>query len=414
MACAFLTGWYEPVFPPKRTRLQIQEQLEELRKYVEAHVDVLRARPEQTLLKKLRTRSGEEFKQEKKWHGFISAAQKNFDDAHRAHFAATEALVCAAPHSFPERSADSDAATEALEAPQAKRQKNFVPTEEPEAAAPEPSAASHRPGFAPDGKMLLGALERHPKQGTRWRKRSQTFKQIATPYRATDEEAIEDYIQVYLAQEGLEDSEESNKAMQTAAAGLFRLFTGDVREISSGLFQYRIQGKHAATGPMRESREAAERDKLLALSQRDGEGAQKVLAKLKADQTLDQKAQARSQFTKALVHKRHAALSAAASETYDVEVALQTSILQQALGNVNVDGLDFDLSAHGLMQKHSASNADNANSYTGFKNTLCDKQTLRITLYAGVFNTRISVPLRITHRYFSNIRFAQTNFFVIF
>ena len=72
----------------------MQEQLNNLRKFVEAHAAVLRSRAGPTLLKTLSTRSGDEHKEEKKWHTFIRKAEKNFDSVHRAHFAATEAMIC--------------------------------------------------------------------------------------------------------------------------------------------------------------------------------------------------------------------------------------------------------------------------------------------------------------------------------
>ena len=415
MACGFLTGWYEPAFPPKRSDAQMQKQLNKLREYVEEHAEMLRSRAGPTLLKRLRTRSADESKEEKSRRKFISTAQKNFNSDHREHFAVTEAKLSAATGEL--SPGDLEAATRASDEPRASHEQQSAGATTPvraksrkqsheavrDGAFPQPVAPGHagtsdsaangyRPGFTPDGKLILGGLHVDKKQGIRWRKQSKTEKTIMTPWRETKEEAIEDYIEVFVAQEAIEDNMERNAVMQRVAASLAPSVLGGVRDHLNG-YQFRIQGKYAATGPWRETREAAEEDGRAANTEKEAKGAQKVLLRLQSYQTAKAKDRCNKNMAGIKTQSSQTALKAAAKDCIDMEVTLQGLILTEAQLNAIMSGLDLDMPVHELTHQHTEGSPD---TYTGLKNmhnTCFANSILQVFLHVAALRRWIERPL---------------------
>ena len=97
-----------------------------------------------------------------------------------------------------------------------------------------------RPGCKSDGELEGGSIQVDTARPRpfRWRKQGnqkKKEKEIATPWRTTRQEAMEDHIQVYRAREGIADETERKEVMRRTAASL--------HNPASGMqYQYRIHG----------------------------------------------------------------------------------------------------------------------------------------------------------------------------
>ena len=252
-AISAMHSWDYPAFPPKLTPERIQEKLVELRAYVEGHVDVMRSRPGASVLEKLRQTVSNE---EKRWHNFLTKTTKSFSAAHTAHLAATYNLISDAPSSQP---VDSSVAGRVSEtAPEELATQASVDASAKDAY----SDYAGQPAFTSSGKLQRGGLEKSLEGESvmvRWRRRLKGAPAICTPRRDTVDEALQDYIHCFRAQEGLDDATAQIQAMRTAAEELHLHVLGQVLE-RQGVYCWRIRGKYAVDGPRRLTLEEATKD----------------------------------------------------------------------------------------------------------------------------------------------------------
>ena len=81
MTLGAIGGWWNPAFPPKLSAEDIEEKLSAFRAFVEANVDLLRARTGNSILAKLRSGTGASA-EEKQWYFFLQRNRKNFRASH--------------------------------------------------------------------------------------------------------------------------------------------------------------------------------------------------------------------------------------------------------------------------------------------------------------------------------------------
>ena len=258
-------GWTYPAFPPKLTPERIQEKLVELRAYVANHADVMSLRPGANVLEKLRQTVS---KEEKAWHNFLTKIAKSFTVAHAEHLAATYILIndTVAPGA-------SGASTDA-------NPESQISTQTSVASSAEGTYTDHvgQLGFTTSGQLHFGVLQSFV-EGTRvnvrWRRQFAGAPDIQTPRRNTTDEAIQDYIFCFRAQEGLNTTTAQIQAMRTAAHELaaHELDTGTYCHLAlprhkvigkilerHGTYCYRIDGKYTAEGPRRLTHAEAAKD----------------------------------------------------------------------------------------------------------------------------------------------------------
>ena len=208
--------------PPKLTRERIQEKLVELRAYVANHADVLRLRPGASVLEKLRQTAS---KEEKAWHNFLTKTAKSFTTSHEEHLAATYVLISetAAPSA-------SGASADAKPEPQISTQTSVLSS-----AEDTHSDYAGQPGFTHSGKLQFGGLQKFVEEArvtVRWRRQFAGAPDIKTPRRDTTDQAIQDYIYCFRAQEGLDDTTAQVKLCKplrkTSAPKLLEIFMNDM------------------------------------------------------------------------------------------------------------------------------------------------------------------------------------------
>ena len=179
-------------------------------------------------------------------HNFLTNnfRRGSFTPAHAEHLVATYNLI-----SDTVVSGASAASTDANPASQISTQTSL-------AASADESYSNYagQPGFKSSGKLLIGGLEKFIAEGrfiVRWRRRFADGPVLYTPRRDTVDEAIQDYLYRFRAQEGLDDTAAQMDAMRAAARELHSRDIGGIEQTQHGTYRFRIRGKLITAGPKR-------------------------------------------------------------------------------------------------------------------------------------------------------------------